>query len=188
MRAQPRRRCLHGDADLEVRLSPLFFWRTRSMPTQEKSITKVSATLVEALNVDEERSSPTVDAAGRPGGRVDRLPGHRLPPGARVRHQDPARRAVPRIDLPGRPRVRAERQGHRQGPGRAARRSMPFADLSEFEKNPEVSGISDLFTVETDHPLHPGQAGRYERQLVVSRQWSIVRCQIARDGRRTTDN
>ncbi len=25
---------------------------------------------------------------------------------------------------------------------------MPFADLSKFEKNPEVSGISDLFTVE----------------------------------------
>jgi len=25
---------------------------------------------------------------------------------------------------------------------------MPFADLSEFEKNPDLAGISDLFTVE----------------------------------------
>jgi len=25
---------------------------------------------------------------------------------------------------------------------------MPFADLSEFEKNPELSNISDLFTVD----------------------------------------
>jgi hypothetical protein len=25
---------------------------------------------------------------------------------------------------------------------------MPFADLSKFEKNPELAGISDLFTVE----------------------------------------
>jgi hypothetical protein len=25
---------------------------------------------------------------------------------------------------------------------------MPFADLNKFEENPELSGISDLFTVE----------------------------------------
>jgi hypothetical protein len=25
---------------------------------------------------------------------------------------------------------------------------MPFADLSKFEKNPEVSALSDLFTVD----------------------------------------
>ena len=28
------------------------------------------------------------------------------------------------------------------------RTRMPFADLSKFEKNPELTGISDLFTVE----------------------------------------
>ena len=28
------------------------------------------------------------------------------------------------------------------------RQRMPFADLSEFEKNPDLAGISDLFTVE----------------------------------------
>jgi hypothetical protein len=28
------------------------------------------------------------------------------------------------------------------------RTRMPFADLSEFEKNPEVGHISDLFTVD----------------------------------------
>ena len=27
------------------------------------------------------------------------------------------------------------------------RSKMPFPDLSEFEKNPELSNISDLFTV-----------------------------------------
>ena len=31
---------------------------------------------------------------------------------------------------------------------RMLRTRMPFADLSKFEANPDISGIGDLFTVE----------------------------------------
>ena len=115
--------------------------------TQDEIYQKVSSTLVEALNVDEDQINPTGDAAGRPGRRVDRLPGHRVPPGARVRHQDPARRAVPGVDLPGRPGVRPGRQDHAKGMTEL-RTKMPYADLTKFEKNPDFDGLRDLFTVD----------------------------------------
>src|SRR5438093_8364921 len=41
-----------------------FFWRTLSMPNQEEIFTKVSATLMEALNVDEEEIKPTATLQG----------------------------------------------------------------------------------------------------------------------------
>ena len=37
---------------------------------------------------------------------------------------------------------------------------MPFADLSKFEKNPEVSGISDLFTVDMITRYIQGKLGK----------------------------
>ena len=58
--------------------------------------------------------------AGRPRRGVDRLPGHRLPPGGRVRDQDPAGRAVPRFDLRGRGRSRGRGKGHQSWHGRVA--------------------------------------------------------------------
>ena len=40
---------------------------------------------------------------------------------------------------------------------------MPFADLSKFEKNPELSGISDLFTVEMITRYIQGKLGEPSR-------------------------
>ena len=42
---------------------------------------------------------------------------------------------------------------------------MPFADLSEFEKNPEVSHLSDLFTVELITRYIQGKLQRASWQL-----------------------
>src|SRR5712692_4912129 len=41
-----------------------FFWRSVAMPTQEEIYTKVSSTLVEALNVDEEEVTPDATLQG----------------------------------------------------------------------------------------------------------------------------
>jgi len=82
-RARPPSGCGHA-----------FSWRGLFMPSQDEIYTKVSATLVEALNVDEDEIKPTATLQGD-WGRVDRLPGHRLSARARVRHQDSARRTVP---------------------------------------------------------------------------------------------
>ena len=40
------------------------------------------------------------------------------------------------------------------------RQRMPFADLSEFEKNPDLAGISDLFTVEMITRYIQGKLGQ----------------------------
>ena len=37
---------------------------------------------------------------------------------------------------------------------------MPFADLREFEKNPELNGISNLFTVEMITRYIQGKLGQ----------------------------
>ena len=82
-------------------------------------------TLVEALNVDEDQVTPTATLQGDLGAesidfldivfRLEREFGIKIP----------RERAVPRVDLPGRPGVRPGRQGDRQGPGRAARARCP---------------------------------------------------------------
>jgi hypothetical protein len=41
---------------------------------------------------------------------------------------------------------------------------MPFADLSEFEKNPEVGHIGDLFTVALIARYIEGKLGQRNRQ------------------------
>ena len=43
---------------------------------------------------------------------------------------------------------------------------MPFADLSKFEKNPEVSHISDLFTVEMITRYIQGKLGPERRRRI----------------------
>ena len=40
------------------------------------------------------------------------------------------------------------------------RTKMPFADLSKFEKNPELTSISDLFTVEMIARYIQGKLGK----------------------------
>jgi acyl carrier protein len=117
------------------------------MQTQEEIYDKVSATLVEALNVDEEDIKPTATLQGDLGAesidfldivfRLEREFGIKIPRGE----------LFPESIFQGDPEF--VQNGRVTDRGLAELRArMPFADLSQFEKNPEVSAISDLFTVE----------------------------------------
>jgi acyl carrier protein len=117
------------------------------MPTQEEIYTKVSATLVEALNVDEEEIKPTSTLQGDLGAesidfldivfRLEREFGIKIPRGE----------LFPESIFQGDPEF--VQNGKVTDKGLAELRSkMPFADLRDFEKNPELSNISDLFTVD----------------------------------------
>ena len=117
------------------------------MPTQEEIYSKVSATLVEALNVDEEDIRPDATLQGDLGAesidfldivfRVEREFGIKIPRGE----------LFPESIFQGDPEF--VQNGKVTDKGLAELRArMPFADLSQFEQDPEVSHISDLFTVE----------------------------------------
>jgi acyl carrier protein len=116
------------------------------MPSQEEIYTKVSATLVEALNVDEEEIQPTATLQGDLGAesidfldivfRLEREFGIKIPRGE----------LFPESIFQGDPEF--VQDGRVTDKGLAElRQRMPFADLSGFEQNPEVSAIGDLFTV-----------------------------------------
>src|SRR5438552_3154955 len=117
------------------------------MPTQEEIYSKVSATLVEALNVDEEEITPKSTLQGDLGAesidfldivfRLEREFGIKIPRGE----------LFPESIFQGDPEF--VQNGKVTEKGLAELRSkMPFADLSTFEQNPELSAISDLFTVD----------------------------------------
>ena len=117
------------------------------MPSRDEIYAKVSATLVEALNVDEEEIKPTSTLQGDLGAesidfldivfRLEREFGIKIPRGE----------LFPESIFQGDPDF--VQNGKVTERGLAELRSrMPFADLSKFEKNPEVKGISDLFTVD----------------------------------------
>ena len=117
------------------------------MPSQEEIYTKVSATLVEALNVDEDEISPAATLQGDLGAesidfldivfRLEREFGIKIPRGElfpeSIFQGDPEFVQNGKVTAKGLQELRAR---------------MPFADLSKFEQNPELAGISDLFTVE----------------------------------------
>jgi acyl carrier protein len=117
------------------------------MPNQDEIYTKVSATLVEALNVDEEEIKPTSTLQGDLGAesidfldivfRLEREFGIKIPRGE----------LFPESIFSGDPEFVQDGKVTDQGLAELRER-MPFADLSHFEKNPEVSAISDLFTVD----------------------------------------
>src|SRR5580704_12140173 len=117
------------------------------MPIQDEIYSKVSATLVEALNVDEEEIKPTSTLQGDLGAesidfldivfRLEREFAIKIPRGE----------LFPESIFQGDPEF--VQNGRVTDRGLAELRTrMPFADLSKFEKNPEVSAISDLFTVD----------------------------------------
>jgi acyl carrier protein len=117
------------------------------MPTQNEIYSKVSATLVEALNVEEEDIKPTSTLQGDLGAesidfldivfRLEREFGIKIPRGE----------LFPESIFQGDPDL--VQNGRVTEKGMAELRSkMPFADLSQFERNPELSNLSDLFTVD----------------------------------------
>ena len=117
------------------------------MPTQEEIYTKVSDTLVEALNVDKEDVTPTATLQGDLGAesidfldivfRLEREFGIKIPRGE----------LFPESIFQGDPEFVQDGKVTTKGLSELRTR-MPFADISKFEQNPELSKISDLFTVE----------------------------------------
>src|SRR5438045_6422237 len=117
------------------------------MPTQEEIYTKVSATLVEALNVDDDEISPKATLQGDLGAesidfldivfRLEREFNIKIPRGE----------LFPESIFQGDPEF--VQNGKVTAKGLAElRQRMPFADLSKFEQDPEGSHLSDLFTVQ----------------------------------------
>jgi acyl carrier protein len=117
------------------------------MPTQEEIYTKVSATLVEALNVEEEEINPKSTLQGDLGAesidfldivfRLEREFGIKIP----------RNELFPESIFQGDPEFVQEGKVTPKGL-KELRDKMPFADLTEFEKNPQLSHLSDLFTVD----------------------------------------
>src|SRR5438094_2482147 len=120
--------------------SPLFFpiEEVETMPSQDEIFQKVSATLVEALNVDEDEIKPTSTLVGDLGAesidfldivfRLEREFGIKIPRGE----------LFPESIFSGDPEF--VQDGKVTSKGLEELRSrMPFADLSKFEQDPEVS-------------------------------------------------
>src|SRR6059058_3098745 len=117
------------------------------MPTQEEIYSKVSATLVEALNVDEEDVKPSSTLQGDLGAesidfldivfRLEREFGIKIPRGElfpeSIFQGDPELVQNGKVTPKGMDELRAK---------------MPFADLSGFERNPDLNSMSNLFTVD----------------------------------------
>jgi acyl carrier protein len=117
------------------------------MPTRDEIYEKVSATLVEALNVDEDEIKPDATLQGDLGAesidfldivfRLEREFGIKIPRGElfpeSIFQGDPELVQNGRVTTKGMDELRSR---------------MPFADLSHFEQNPEVGHLSDLFTVD----------------------------------------
>jgi acyl carrier protein len=127
--------------------SSVFVEEVLSMQSQDEIFSKVSATLVEALNVEEDEIKPTSTLQGDLGAesidfldivfRLEREFGIKIPRGE----------LFPEAIFQGDPEFVQNGKVTDKGLSELKAR-MPFADLSQFEKNPEINGISDLFTVE----------------------------------------
>jgi acyl carrier protein len=117
------------------------------MLTQEEIYEKVAATLVEALNVDEDEITPAATLQGDLGAesidfldivfRLEREFGIKVPRGE----------LFPESIFQGDPEFVQDGKVTARGL-EELRRRMPFADLGRFEKDPEVSRIGELFTVD----------------------------------------
>src|SRR5213083_996277 len=117
------------------------------MPSQDEIFAKVSATLVEALNVDEDEITPESTLQGDLGAesidfldivfRLEREFGIKIPRGE----------LFPESIFQGDPEFVQDGRVTEKGLQELKTR-MPFADLSDFEKNPEVTHIGELFTVD----------------------------------------
>jgi acyl carrier protein len=117
------------------------------MPTQEEIYEKVSSTLVEALNVDEEDVKPTSTLQGDLGAesidfldivfRLEREFGIKIPRGE----------LFPESIFQGDPDLVQNGKVTAKGIEELETK-MPYADLADFKKDPELTKIGDLFTVD----------------------------------------
>jgi acyl carrier protein len=117
------------------------------MPSQAEIYEKVSSTLVDALNVEQEEIKPTSTLQGDLGAesidfldivfRLEREFGIKIP----------RNELFPESIFQGDPDFVQNGKVTPKGLDEL-RQKMPFADISRFEKNPELTAISDLFTVE----------------------------------------
>src|SRR5258706_9480290 len=115
------------------------------MMTSDAIYQKVSTTLVEALNVDEEEIQPPSTLQGDLGAesidfldivfRLEREFGIKIPRGE----------LFPESIFQGDPEFVANGKVTEKGLNEL-RTKMPFADLAAFEKDPSVARLSDLFT------------------------------------------
>src|SRR5437588_9613491 len=117
------------------------------MPSQDEIYQKVSATLVEALNVEEDEISPAATLQGDLGAesidfldivfRLEREFGIKIP----------RNELFPESIFQGDPDFVQDGKVTQKGLDEL-REKMPFADLTEFAKDPQLSHLSDLFTVD----------------------------------------
>src|SRR2546427_203493 len=117
------------------------------MMTSDAIYQKVSNTLVEALNVDEEEIQPTSTLQGDLGAesidfldivfRLEREFGIKIPRGE----------LFPESIFQGDPDMVQSGKVTDKGMAELKTR-MPYADLTKFERDPNFEGLRDLFTVE----------------------------------------
>ena len=115
--------------------------------TQDEIYQKVSSTLVEALNVDEDQITPEATLQGDLGAesidfldivfRLEREFGIKIPRGE----------LFPESIFQGDPDFVQDGKITPKGMAELKAR-MPYADLSKFEQNPDFEGLRDLFTVD----------------------------------------
>src|SRR4029077_17802534 len=116
------------------------------MPSQDEIFAKVSATLVEALNVDEEEIKPTSTLQGDLGAEsIDFLD-------IVFRLEREFGIKIPRGELFAEPVFQGDadivQDGQVTDEGLAALRThMPYADLRDLERDRRLNRIDDLFTV-----------------------------------------
>ena len=129
------------------------------MPSEREIYTRVTSTIVEALNVDEEEIQPTATLQDDLGAesidfldivfRLEREFGIKIPRAElfpeSIFQGDPEFVQAGRVTEKGVAELRAR---------------MPFADLSKFEQNPEVGAIGDLFTVDLITRYVQGKLGQ----------------------------
>jgi acyl carrier protein len=129
------------------------------MQTQDEIYQKVSATLVDALNVDEDEINPNSTLQGDLGAesidfldivfRLEREFSIKIPRGE----------LFPESIFQGDPDFVKDGKVTDKGLSEL-REKMPFADIHKFEQNPEVDSLSDLFTVDMITKYIQGKLGK----------------------------
>jgi acyl carrier protein len=122
------------------------YWEVGFM-TMDEIYAKVAATLVEALNVDEDQVTPEATLQGDLGAesidfldivfRLEREFNIKIPRGE----------LFPETIFQGDPEFVKDGKVTDRGI-RELEAKMPYADLGDFKKNPSLENISNLFTVE----------------------------------------